>query len=275
MAEMFLAAIGIALALFTAIQLVRQWDVLDRRLLALELILPVWITVGALPFVYLMAAYASYQSAFLRINHAVKTRRERVRAKVAAIGTFRNHLRDLNAFTFLWAKQAGEAKSLRGARQTIKNFRSSKRLEEANAQGAQLRLVRNAGAMGTDTAGRQLDQREFAETKRSLQWLATCQMGWYRNREGGYRDDMLEVLDDDFTRHGLPVEHGIELQVADDGESWWAGRRTVTGWCFAIGAAGPPPDQWEYDGPEQPRGFPGGHADWGDHPFSLDSCANW
>lgn len=190
MAELFLAAIGFALAVFTAIQLARQWDVLDKRLLALELILPVWITVGVLPFVYLLAVYASYQSAFLRVNHAVTTRRERVRAKVAAIAAFRIHLRDLNAFTFFWAKQAGEAKSLRAARQVTNDFRASKRLEEANARGARLRLVRNAGATGTDNAGRQLDQ-------------------------------------------------------------------------------------WECDGSEQPSGFPGAHADWGDRPFSLDACANW
>ena len=28
-----------------------------------------------------------------------------------------------------------------------------------------------------------------------------------------------------------------------------------TGWCFAIGAAGPPPDRWEYDSPEPPGRF--------------------
>ena len=53
------------------------------------------------------------------------------------------------------------------------------------------------------------------------------------------------VLGDDFTLHGLPRESGITLHVARDGQSWYARRRTVTGWCFAIGAAGPPPDQWE------------------------------
>lgn len=63
--------------------------------------------------------------------------------------------------------------------------------------------------------------------------------------------------------------------MAPDGQRWWAGRRTITGWYLAIGAAGPPPDQWEYDGEAPPGGFPGEHPDWGDRPFSFDACANW
>jgi hypothetical protein len=78
-------------------------------------------------------------------------------------------------------------------------------------------------------------------------------MGWYRNRGGRYRADLLELLGD-FTSQGLPEDHGITLHVAKNGKSWWAWRRTVTGWCFAIGAVGPPPDQWEFDGPEPPHG---------------------
>lgn len=92
---------------------------------------------------------------------------------------------------------------------------------------------------GTDDDGRQLDQREFEETRRALRWLATCQMGWYRNRGGRYRQELLDILGD-FTKQGLPAEHGIELHVAPDGQRWWAGRQTITGWYFAIGAAGPP-----------------------------------
>ena len=72
-----------------------------------------------------------------------------------------------------------------------------------------------------------------------------------------YRDDLLQILDDSLTRLGLPKESGVTLRVSEDGQSWYAWRRTVTGWCFAIGAAGVPPDQWEYDGAEPPKGYPG------------------
>ena len=49
----------------------------------------------------------------------------------------------------------------------------------------------------------------------------------------------------------------------------------MTGWCFAIGAAGPPPNQWEYDGPEPPKGYPGEDVSWGDGPFSDQVNRNW
>ncbi len=273
-AEGLLAAIGVALISFSAVQVIRQWDTLDLRLLSLEFALPVWLTAGVLPFIYVMAFYGAYEAAFLRFNHAVEDRRGRIRAKLAALLTCRLHLRDVDALSFYWAKQAREATSLSDACQVLREFRQSRRETEEREEEARLRLVRNAGLLGTDDDGRQLDQREFEETKRALRWLATCQMGWYRNRGGRYREDLLDILGD-FTNHGLPAEHDVELHVARDGQRWWAGRRTIPGWYFAIGAAGPPPDQWEYDGASPPRGFPGEHPDWGDRPFSFDACANW
>lgn len=274
LAEVLLVAIGAALITFSTVQIIRQWDTLDLRLLALEFALPVWLTAGVLPFIYAMAFYGAYETAFLRVNHAVGNRQGQVRARLAALLTFRLHLRDADALSFYWARQAGEATSLSEARQVLREFRRSCREAEQEQEEARLRLVRNAGLQGTDDDGRQLDQREFEETKRALRWLATCQMGWYRNRGGRYRSELLDMLGD-FTNHGLPTEHGIELHVAPDGQQWWAGRRTITGWYFAIGAAGPPPDQWEYDGEVPPGGFPGVHPDWGDAPFSFDACANW
>lgn len=273
-AEALLVAIGLALLTLSAVQLIGQWDTLDLRVLALEFLLPVWLTAGVLPFIYAMAFYGAYEGAFLRINHAVEDRRGRVRAKLAALLTCRLHLSDVDALSFYWARQAGERTSLSRARQVFREFRLSLRDAEQEQEGARLRLVRNAGLQGTDDDGRQLDQREFEETKRALRWLATCQMGWYRTRGGRYRAELLDIVGD-FTNHGLPGEHGIELHVTPDGQRWWAGRRTVTGWYLAIGAAGPPPDKWEYDGEAPPGGFPGEHQDWGDRPFSLDACANW
>jgi hypothetical protein len=80
-------------------------------------------------------------------------------------------------------------------------------------------------------------------------------MGWPTN-ENGYRPDIMDIVAD-LTRHGLPENHGVQVEVSADGSAWFAWRRTVTGWVFAIVATGPPADQWEYDGPEPPDGFPG------------------
>ena len=109
----------------------------------------------------------------------------------------------------------------------------------------------------------------------ALRFLATCQMGWYQMEEWGrYRSDLLEIILD-LTRYGLPEDSGITMKVSEDGQAWYVWRRTVTGWCFAIGAAGAPPNQWEYDGPEPPGGYPGKNRDWGERAFSDEVNLNW
>ena len=52
------------------------------------------------------------------------------------------------------------------------------------------------------------------------------------------------------------------MKVADDGQSWWAQRRTIRGWVFAIGAAAPPPSQQFFNGPEPHEAGPG-TSGWG------------
>ena len=121
----------------------------------------------------------------------------------------------------------------------------------------QERLRRYCGSHELDDEGRRLDRREFPETIRALHWLATCQMGWHRNRDR-YRRDLLRVLGDDFTRHGLPTESGITLRVAPDGQSWYAWRRTVT---LQVGVLpSEPPDRRPISGrmmaPSRQRVFP-------------------
>lgn len=155
------------------------------------------------------------------------------------------------------------------ARRVVADFQESRRDKERAAAEEQERLRRYAGSDDTDAEGRRLDRREFNETTKALYWLAECMEGWYSNEDRGpkrYRADLLEVFDPDFFKtYGLPEDHGVIIKVAKNGKAWYAWRRTVTGWCFAIGAAGPPPDRWEYDGPEPPERFPSKGRGWGDN----------
>jgi hypothetical protein len=273
--DALLAVVALGLAGFSMVQLVRQWDELNKSASLLEFVLPVWLTLGLLPFIYLIALYGGYRSSFKRIDSMVKNHATRRRAKLALIMIMHGRVRNLSAFTGDCAEKIASTASLSEARDVIKKCRASRREQEAAIEEEQARLKRGAGLMGTDADGRQLDQREFKETTQALRWLATCQMGWYNNPGNKYRADLFEILTDSFSWQGLPSEYGITLYVAKDGQSWWAWRRTITGWCFAIGAAGPPPDQWEFDGPEPPGGFPGEDESWGDGPSSPASTRNW
>lgn len=135
--------------------------------------------------------------------------------------------------------------------------------------------MRYAGSDEVDERGRLRDRREFRETISALRWLHTCQMGWYRRDPVGYKPDLIERFQDDFTRHGLPIPSGIRLVVSKDGRTWYAWRRTIGGHYFAIGAASPPPDEWLYDGTAPPQGFPGLAPEWGNEPFSETTAPNW
>jgi len=166
-----------------------------------------------------------------------------------------------------------DASSLRAAIAVVDEFEEDLRRRAQKEEDAAERLIRYADVAGVDEDGQRLDRREFEETTRALQWIATCQMGWGR-RETGYRADILDVVGD-LTSHGVPGDGGIQVRVSPDGGSWYAWRRTVSGWVFAIGAAGPPPDEWQYDGPQPPLGFPGESPDWGSGPLHYDAAPNW
>lgn len=276
LADGLVSLIVFGLAGFILIQVVRQWNQVTTRANLLELLLPVWLTLALLPFIYLSSILVAYGSAFNRIEGALDdSSHGSWKAKLALVSVLRGRRVDASRFAGGWAKEAAAAPSFRAARRVAREFKASVRKREAEEQEARDRLERYIGVQGTDADGRQLDRREFEEATKALRWLATSQMGWYRNHGGRYRDDLLELLAPHFIADGLLANHGIGMDVSHDGQAWFAWRRTVTGWCFAIGASEPPPDQWEFDGPDPPKGFPGVDVAWGPAPFTMDANPNW
>ena len=274
--ERVLALIGLALLALATRQVYLDWHRLDARELVLDFALPVWLTVGLVPFLYLFSIYVAYDAVFHRIGRENTGRWSRCRSRLALLSVLHFRVGTVRKLAGYWyfTRKLGEVQTFSAARGVVAEFLDTLSRKEQATSDEEERLRRYSGSQELDDEGRRLDRREFAETIRSLHWLATCQMGWHRDG-GRYRRDLLRVLGDDFTRHGLSKDSGITLHVAPDGQSWYAWRRTVTGWCFAIGAAGPPPDQWTYDGPEPPRGFPGEDSSWGDGAFTDRVNRNW
>ena len=274
--ERVLALIGLALFALAARQVYLDRHQLDARELLLDIALPVWLTVGLVPFLYLFSIYVAYDAIFRRISREEAAKGSRWRSRLALLSVLHFRAGTVRKLAPYWyiTRKLGEAQTFSAARGVVAEFLDALSRREQAKVDEEERLRRYSGSQELDDKGRRLDRREFAETTDALHRLATCQMGWHRNG-GRYRRDMLRVLGDDFTRHGLPRESGITLHVAQDGQSWYAWRRTVTGWCFGIGAAGPPPDQWKYDGPSPPRGFPGRDSSWGDGPFADRVNRNW
>jgi hypothetical protein len=271
--DALLALTGFAFFAYTASRTYSDWATLDARDVTLEFLLPVWLTAGLLPCIYVLSLVITYDSGLRGINWAAKDGRPRWRAWLALAAGLHFRHRDVKAFNWNRARQLVEAPTLSAARAVVRDFRRERRAALQAIADEEERERRYAGSNETDEAGRRHDRREFDATIDALRFLETCQNNWHRNRGGQYREDLLTIVGGDF--RGLPEESGIELRVSGDGASWYAWRRTNSGWCFAIGAGGPPPDQWEFDGPEPPQDFPGRDPAWGDRPFVSDRNRNW
>ena len=251
-------------------RLVSTWSQLDQGLLLREFLMPIWLTPVALVLVYALAVWAAYESAFTRMRFVNEGPLFRQRLALALRCGVR--LRNLQRLRGDGAQRVGRTNGFREAWREVGQIQLD-RVQEIEAEAAaRRRLVENAGLIGTDEAGRQLDEREHSATRESLRWLAICQMGHYRNGER-YREDLLPMVEPSFAQSGLPQPSAIVMHVAADGQSWYAERQTITGHWFAVGAAGRPSDQWLFDGPEKPSEFPD-EAVW-DHWGGGEHSVNW
>jgi hypothetical protein len=274
LADGCLSLVGLTILALALFSLITNWSNEDAPGLVRQLLMPAWMTLGVLPYIYAVSLYAVYEMAFKWIGFRNTAGfRARCAAKAAVVVRLRGRAMLVDKFNLPWATRSADAGSFRAALAVVDEFKDDLARREQEKQDAAERLIRLAGVDGVDDEGRRLDRREFEETTRALRWIGTCQMGWGR-RETGYRADILDVVGD-LSSHGLPGDGGITVLVSPDGGSWYAWRRTSSGWVFAIGAAGPPPDQWEYDGPVPPEGFPGESSDWGSGPHDYDTGPNW
>jgi hypothetical protein len=248
------ALVGFATLGWTVLAAIDQWAEIDHGQLLREAVLPVWLTIGAVGFLYPFTLYMSYEQLLKRMRWRANGRpvwRQQLAVLVSA-GPKLSVVRELQGAA---NHDVVDAEDFRAALRAIRHVRRERRAEHEAERAAAQRLIDNAGVDGWDDDGKRLDQREFKETRKALQWLATCHMGHYR-QDDRYRRDLLPIVEPHFVRDGLPEEHEIVMTVASDGQSWYAYRKTNSGWYFAIGATGPPPDQWCYDGPRPPAGFP-------------------
>jgi hypothetical protein len=255
LANGYLIILGLSALVWSMAHLAAERSDLDLGSILREFLLPVWLTPVALVFVYGFAVLAAYQGFFRRMRVWNKDG-PLIRQKLAVVARSNGRLGRLRLLTGLGIQRIARTNTFRESWSEFGSLEDEHRQRIAKEAAAKQRLIDNAGLVGTDDSGHQLDQREFEETRKALRFLATCHMGHYRNGDQRYRADLLPIVESHFERDGLPENRGVEMHISRDGQSWYATRQVVTGWCFAIGAAGPPPDEWLYDSGTPPPGFP-------------------
>ncbi|HSK91294.1 MAG TPA: hypothetical protein VK875_08270 [Euzebyales bacterium] len=254
LAGWILALTGFVALGWTVLAAVDLWAVIDHRQLLREAVLPVWLTVGAVGFLYPFTLCMSYEQLLKQMRWRANGRpvlRQQL-AVLVSVGPRLSVVRELQRAA---NRDVVDAEGFRAALQAIRHVRREQRADREAERAAAQRLINNAGVDGWDDDGKRLDQREFEETRKALHWLATCHMGHYRH-DDRYRHDLLPIVEPHFVRDGLPEEHGIVMTVAGDGQLWYAYRKTASGWHFAIGAAGPPRISGATTVPSLRRAFP-------------------
>lgn len=268
-----LGGVILLLTVNTVTDLYQQRHDLEWEQTARSLLLTFWLPLATVVFLIPLAYFVEYDSAFNWMKVGSPNMPPNFRDRLALIVALNIHLRNIQAFRPYWGTQVKTAKSFPAKVRAARQFRKHLRQREDEARLEQQRLHQCSGVVGADDQGRQLDRREFKETTDALRWVAICQMGHYRRRNGSYNPDIIAVLSD-FTRYGLPNHHGITVRVSEDGQAWYGWRQTVSEWIFAIGAASAPSDEWLYDGPEPPFDFPSEQMGW-DQWFSGTHSQNW
>ena len=106
---------------------VANWSQVTTKEHLLELILPAWLTVGFLPFLYVISVLVAYQSAFTQIKWSLRDREALVwKAQLAMVSVLGGGARYAGKFTNGWIEDAASAGSLQGMRTVIKQFRQSR-----------------------------------------------------------------------------------------------------------------------------------------------------
>ena len=146
--------VGVLFLGYTIVQFYAQWTQLDRQALFLKLALPAWLTIGVLPFIYVLSLYTVYEGALRGVNWATSDWRARWRTRFVLVRDFRLRRNELRSFTLMWIKRAAVAPDVTGARAVVQQFRDEQRAAEQAERDAEERLWRYAGSNKTDTEGR-------------------------------------------------------------------------------------------------------------------------
>ena len=121
--ELLLGLVMLGLVAYSARQLYLDWYTTQLTELALEFSLPIWLTLGLLPYIYLLAAVMAYELAFRLLNSFHPNRHAHWLAHASLLISFRLSIRQLRKFRNYWLNQLAQTSNITQARKVIGEFR--------------------------------------------------------------------------------------------------------------------------------------------------------
>lgn len=251
---------GVLLVLGTTWRIGTSIASLDTGYVLARLALPFWLTAAALPFVYAVGLYEAYRNRIILAGAGMLTASERRIGAWRLLRTFWLRAGALAQLTAPGIREVAQAATYQDA---LVSIRLDQQRHEARVEAEAQKnsdLVRFAGVKGTDEVGRQLDRREFEQTKAALEELASHLGSWYQNRGRRFRRQVLATMA--HSRSGISAADGLKMRVKRGGQAWMAWRRTPSGFVLAIGGVDDPNHQRYYEGRTVPKGYPGEAMGW-------------
>jgi hypothetical protein len=141
--DSLLGIIGLALFASVTVQVVREWSELNGGQLLLDLLLPVWLTIGSLPFVFLFALVMSYETAFLRLRFASSGRKLGTRTWLALLLGLHFRLGAVHSFGGAWLSRLAEAPTVSESLRVVREYLRS-RIGNAQTTDVRFRPMRFA-----------------------------------------------------------------------------------------------------------------------------------
>jgi hypothetical protein len=231
----------------------------DWRWLSKSLLFTFWLPLSLLPFFYAFGFYALTGKVHARFRAIRKP--PTLRLMLAFMVGTRLRMSLLASFTGRY-NDVAHASGFRDGLRRMSKFRmdiARREREEAQRISA---LNQNAGRPGVDDDGHHVDRREFDVTKTQLDWIWACQNGQWERQGGRYWDHLTDTIVD-AEKHGLPLDHGFRVEVADDSQVWRAWRRTPGGTVLGVGGR-EHRSMFYFQGPTQPTDWPGDSDEWVD-----------
>jgi hypothetical protein len=123
-----LGVIGTGLLLYVVIDLAVSHGTVDWTQIGLQLVLPVWLTIAVLPFIYVMGTYAVLESTFTRIDffgERIGRRRFALqRPKLALLIGTRCRAQLVGGFVSPWPKRLARSSSFKASLAVLAEYRS-------------------------------------------------------------------------------------------------------------------------------------------------------
>jgi hypothetical protein len=129
--DLILLGIGVALLAYVTITLATSWRQEDPWRDVRELALPIWLTLGVVPYIYGVSLFFTYQGAFRRIAFSSKDVAAVRRAKLALLLGLNVRSHEVGKFYDPWTTRLTDGHNFTDARRIVRQFRRREPTETA------------------------------------------------------------------------------------------------------------------------------------------------